>query len=67
MIKPFKILDTREERDGSLGVFYSVSHRELASPNVMRTKTMNGYLTMPPGEDIDAFVFEYLKKSGWVE
>lgn len=67
MIKPFTILSTREENDGSLGVFYSVSYRELAGPHVMRTKTMRGYLTMPAGGDVDAFVFDYLKKAGWVE
>lgn len=66
-VKPFTILSTREENDGSLGVFYSVSYRELASPQVMRTKTMRGYLTMPAGGDVDAFVFDYLKKAGWVE
>jgi hypothetical protein len=67
MIKPFTILGTRVEADGTLGVLYSVQKREVVSPTVMRTKTLESYLSMPAGEDVDAFVYQHLKEAGWVE
>lgn len=67
MIKPFTILTTRVEPDGTLGVFYRVQYREQVSPTVMRTKTLESYVTCPKGSDIDAFVYEHLKEAGWFE
>ena len=67
MIKPFTILSSRVEADGTLGVFYRVQHREQVSPTVMRTKTLESYMTMPKDADIDAFVYEHLKEAGWFE
>lgn len=67
MIKPFTILSTRVEADGTLGVFYRVQYREYVSASLIRTKTLESYLTMPQGEDVGAFVYEHLKEAGWFE
>lgn len=67
MIKPFTIINTRAEPDGTLGVFYRAQCREQVSPTIMRTKTVEGYMNMPKGEDVDAFVFAQLKKGGWIQ
>ena len=67
MIKPFTILSSRTEPDGTLGVFYRVQYREQVSPTVMRTKTLESYMNVPKDADIDAFVFAQLQEGGWIQ
>ena len=67
MIKPFTILSTRTEGDGTLGVFYRVQYREKVSPTVTRTKTLESYMSIPPGSDVDAYVFQQLNQAGWIQ
>ena len=65
MIKPFDIKMTRAEPGGT-GVIYSVSRREI-NGNRETVKTVESYVLVPDGEDIDTFVFLHLKASGWVQ
>jgi len=69
MIKPFTILETRTEADGSFGVFYRVELRVVESvmPRKVVLKQLEGYATVPKDADIDAYIYQYLKDSGWVE
>jgi len=65
MIKPFKIIHTRKEPDGGTGVIFEVSRTDAKAANTSSTLTMQTYMLVPDGEDIDAFLFEKLSKAGW--
>ena len=65
MIKPFEIKMTRQEPGGT-GVIYSVSRREI-SDAVETVKTIESYVLVPSGQDVDSFVFDHLKASGWIQ
>lgn len=65
MIKPFDIVSTRQEPDGT-GVLYRVAKRTVES-GVDKTMIMEGYLLLPPGENVDAGVYARLKYMGFVE
>jgi hypothetical protein len=65
MIKPYKILQTRTEVDGTIGVIYSVSQTTSQSATVSDEKTMQAYMVIPEGWDIDEYLFEQLSKAGW--
>lgn len=67
MIKPFTILSTRVEADGTLGVQYKVQMRQQISPTEMHTKTLESYMSCPKDADVDAYVFEQLSKAGWIQ
>lgn len=66
MIKPFKIINTRQEHDGGTGVFFEVSKVKQISENETQTSSLSSYITVPADEDIDAYLFEQLSKTGWV-
>lgn len=65
MIKPFQIKLTREEPGGT-GVIYSVGSREREG-NLEILKKIETYVFVPEGNDVDAYLFDHLKKSGWVK
>lgn len=65
MIKPFEIKLTRKE-EGGTGVIYNVSKREIVG-NVETVKSVESYVFVPDGEDIDAYLFDFLKQSGWIQ
>ena len=65
MIKPFDILNTREEPDG-IGVFYSVSKRRIDG-DVTTTSRFDGYLLIPRTENIEVGTYVRLKQAGLVE
>lgn len=65
MIKPFKILQTRIEDDGETGVIYEVSKVTSISSSRTKTESLQAYMTIPKGQDADAYLFEQLSKSGW--
>ena len=67
MIKPFTILASRPEHEDHTGVMFSVSKRFRIDENHDLTETMEGYCCVPPGEDVDLFLYNYLKQGGWVE
>lgn len=77
MLKPFKIIKIVEEDDGVQGVFFEVSKREIIgssaselSADLTKTKTrvtnMASYVGVPAGGDIDLYLLNYLKETGWV-
>lgn len=65
MLKPFEIKQTRPE-EGGTGVIYSVSKREVAADRET-VKTIETYLLVPDGNNIDVYVFEHLRRSGWIQ
>ena len=65
MIKPFTIV-SQEPRDGGTGVKFRVNRRFMASGG-QRTEELESYCLVPSGNDVDAYVYEYLKNSGWVD
>lgn len=65
MIKPFEILSTRPEPDGT-GVMYRVSKTSMED-GAQVTKTIESYMLVPAGCDLDREVFSHLKASGWLE
>lgn len=79
MIKPFTITNVVTEADGRLGVSFSVRIRTLLdikpADGVTKfweggrefTQKNEGYIAVPAGEDVDAYVFQALKEAGWVQ
>ena len=68
IVKPFKVLDVKEELDGGQGVNFEVSKTEYTDEDktTTRTVTMNSYISVPNGEDVDTYLFNYLNAGGWV-
>ena len=66
MIKPYTILSTREEQDGAKTVFFEVSKTVMLNPSTASTETMQTAIVVPPNENVDAYLFADLQKSGWV-
>jgi hypothetical protein len=66
MIKPFKILSTRQEPDGGTGVTFEVSKTKYLTKKITQTSTLNTYISIPAGEDIDMYLFKDLQQSGWL-
>jgi hypothetical protein len=65
MIKPFEIMSTRPEPEGT-GVFFRVSKR-FVFDRMETVKTLEGYLLVPRGKDIDQETFDHLKIAGWIQ
>ncbi len=65
MIKPFKIIHTRKEEDGGTGVIFEVSKVVGTGANTSTLETMQTYMLVPDGQDVDAYLFEQLSKAGW--
>ncbi len=66
MIKPFKVLETRLEKDGTTGVIFEVSKVISAQLGKSKTTTMTSYINVSQGVDIDQFLFDELSKAGWL-
>lgn len=66
MIKPFTILDVRDEPCGGRTVFFRVKKVEQISDSRKRTQTMESSTHVDAGQDIDEHVFNILKESGWL-
>jgi len=66
MIKPFTILEVRDEVDGGKTVFFRVSKVEQITESRKTTKTMTTATHVDAGQDIDAHVFNILSESGWL-
>ncbi len=66
MIKPFKVLETRLEKDGTTGVIFEVSKVLLSRFGKANTTTMTSYINVAQGVDIDQFLFDELSKAGWL-
>jgi hypothetical protein len=65
VVKPFKILATRIEDDGETGVVYAVQKASFVKKGKTDIKKLEGYMSVPIGEDVDQFVFNELSKVGW--
>ena len=67
MIKPFKIKLIREETDGSKTVFFSVRKVTQLTETKKRSDEFHAALHMSADTDPDEFVYDYLKKGGWID
>ena len=65
MIKPFTVLKTREDPNGTT-VFFSVSKTEFLEGNKAKTQKMETAVLVPTGEDQDQYIFDMLQKGGWL-
>lgn len=65
MTKPYEILDLRYS-DNFKEVLFKVT-KTFEEPNKTITKSIHGYLAIPIQDDIDQYVYNYLKQSGWVD
>lgn len=65
MIKPFEIVSTRPDPGGT-GVLFRV-RRRYVSQHHDTVRTLEGYLLVPEGQDVDRATFEHLKASGWID
>lgn len=65
MTKPYEILDLRYS-DNFKEVLFKVT-KTFEEPNKTITKSIQGYLAIPIQDDIDQYVYNYLKQSGWVD
>lgn len=66
VIKPFVILNTKTEADGSTGVYFQAEKVEMPEPLKRRRLGVQAYISVPVGKDIDQAVFEHLQNSGWL-
>jgi hypothetical protein len=66
VVKPFRILSTREEPDGGQGVDFEVTKAEYIDELHTKTIKMTTYISVPSGENIDTYLFNYLSKGGWL-
>ena len=69
MIKPFKVITTRDEVDSTVTIFYTVS-KSAVSPNNMSISTYftSSQINVPKEEnmDFDMLVFKSLEGTGWL-
>lgn len=63
-IKPFKILSTREEPDGT-GVLFEISKSSVEGQKI-QIDTIESYVLVPPLNDVDTYLFNYLLDTGWI-
>jgi hypothetical protein len=66
IVKPFKVLNTREEPDGGQGVDFEVTKAEYVDELHTKTIKMTSYVSIPAGENIDNYLFTYLSEGGWL-
>ena len=66
MIKPFKILQTRTEQDGSTGVIFEVFKSQVSEDRTASGRLMRTYISVPEGEDVDQYLFNFLDQGGWL-
>jgi hypothetical protein len=64
-VKPFKVVNTRIEDDGELGVTYQVQKIIVLGRSKVEIKRLEGYMSVPVGQDADVFLFSELSKAGW--
>ena len=64
MIKPFEILETRTEADGSTGVMVKVQKVTAVTTRLTTTNGMVCYMQVPVGRDVDLYLFEEFSKAG---
>lgn len=62
--KPFEIISTREESEGT-GVSFKVSKSSFEG-NRIEVESIESFVLVPKGEDVDAFLLAYLRTAGWV-
>jgi len=69
MIKPFTVVKTRDEVDGTVTVFYTVAKSAVTEDNnSISTRVLNSHTNVPKQEDMDfdMIVFKALEGTGWL-
>lgn len=66
MIKPFTVLNVRDEACGGKSVFFRVRKTVQVTDTKSSTKTMETSTHVDDGQDIDEHIFKILKESGWL-
>lgn len=65
-LKQFRITGTRQEPDGGTGVFFESEIVEVYEQGKRQRRGVKSYISVPAGEDIDMYVFQFLQTSGWL-
>ena len=65
MIKPFKVIQTRPEADGTTGAIYEVWRYTSLTATKSEEQRMRAYMSIPQGRDVDEYLFEQLSQAGW--
>lgn len=66
MIKPFKILLTKQLDNGNTGVLFE-STKSVIELDKAKEQKITTAIEVLPGENIDLTIFNYLKDSGWLK
>jgi hypothetical protein len=66
IIKPFKILETKVESGGDIGVSFEAEKVIYVSESARRTVGVRSYISVPAGGDVDQAVFDHLNDLGWL-
>jgi len=66
IIKPFKILQTRVEAGGNIGVEFEAVKVVYISESRRNTTGVRSYISVGPDKDINQAVFDHLNQSGWL-
>lgn len=66
VVKPFTVLDTKKEVDGSQGVTFTITKTHFMGDATNKTVKMTTYISVPEGDNVDTFLFTYLSEGGWL-
>lgn len=66
MIRPFRILETRTEADGAVGVIYEVWRHTAVTAYATDEERMRAYMPIPDGAEAEAYLFDQLSLAGWI-
>jgi len=65
MIKPFKIIATRDDNGQGTGVVYSIEKIKRVDNKTIR-ETLEAYTCVPYSEDIDEHILKIIKESNFL-
>jgi hypothetical protein len=65
VIKPYTILGVQQYPDGQM-IAYEVKQRNLVEESRQLTRVLRTTAFAPLDADVDAFMVQHLKESGWI-
>lgn len=71
MIKPYTIKKVEVDPEGNSLVSVSITKRSSGDSETgvkieVHDNTMDTFLVVPPGQDIDTYLINYFKETGWL-
>jgi hypothetical protein len=67
ILKPFEILNTVEEYDGTKTVYFKANKSYTTDTNIENVTTMQNFYNFDPNKvvDVERKILELLEQSGW--